>query len=101
MYIDDFRSRLKGVKANGGQCTAQCPSHEDKHNSLSVAEGDKGIILKCFAGCSPQNIVGAMGLTMADLFPEKNVSITPPIKRANAQSQKIAPSQGLTLASHP
>jgi hypothetical protein len=35
---------------------------------LSVAEGRKGILLRCFAECDKPAIVAAMGLTMADLF---------------------------------
>jgi hypothetical protein len=35
---------------------------------LSVAEGRKGILLRCFAECDKPAIVAALGLTMADLF---------------------------------
>ena len=39
--------------------------------SLSIAEGDGGrTLLHCFAGCTPEKIVAAMGLTMRDLFPD-------------------------------
>jgi hypothetical protein len=37
-----------------------------------VAEGDDGrVLLKCFAGCPVEQIVEALGLTLADLFPPK------------------------------
>ena len=54
-----------------GQYTARCPNHGDQHNSLSVSVGEDGrVLLNCHAGCSTEDIVWAMGLTMKDLFTE-------------------------------
>ena len=51
---------------------ARCPAHDDQTASLSVSSGNDGrILLKCHAGCSAQQIVGAMGLTMRDLYLEQ------------------------------
>lgn len=47
---------------------ALCPAHEDKVPSLSVAQGEKGVLLLCHAGCLTEDVVKAMNLTMADLF---------------------------------
>lgn len=60
--------RLKGVKAGGSGWTAQCPGHPDKEPSLSISEADDKILLHCHAGCSPEAILDAVGLKMADLF---------------------------------
>ncbi len=69
--IDRVLTRLKSVH-NGsgpGQWSAQCPSHGDEHNSLSVAEDADGkVLVKCHAGCDLQKIVGALGLMVSDLF---------------------------------
>ena len=71
MTFEEFCSRLQGVEGKGKQRTALCPAHGDKHQSLSVSEGEDGkILVKCHYGCSTQDIVSAMGLTMQDLFPE-------------------------------
>ncbi|MFD4972272.1 DUF3987 domain-containing protein [Streptomyces sp. NPDC058424] len=48
----------------------QCVAHEDRAPSLSVTRGNKGVILKCHAGCATEDVVSALGLTMADLFDE-------------------------------
>lgn len=60
--------RLSGVKecANGYQ--ALCPAHADRNPSLSIKTGYKAILLKCWCGCSIQNIVQALGLSESDLF---------------------------------
>ena len=63
---------LENVKPGGKGWTALCPAHEDRQNSLSIREGDDGrALLKCFAGCKTEDVVGALGLAMGDLFPEK------------------------------
>lgn len=77
MTLDDFIRRLEGVKPNGKGYTARCPGpahgHGDRHNSLSVTPGDDGkILLNCFTGCSTDDIVSALGLTMADLMPPRD-----------------------------
>ena len=46
----------------------QCPAHNDPTPSLSVSQGRQRVLLHCFAGCKPEAIVFALGLTMADLF---------------------------------
>lgn len=50
------------------QYLARCPAHDDKVESLSLTENAKGVALNCFAGCPPERIVAAIGLTMKDLF---------------------------------
>jgi hypothetical protein len=35
---------------------------------LSIAEGDRGLLLRCWAGCSAEEIVSALGLNLTDLF---------------------------------
>ena len=89
-------SRLKGVRKNGQGWTALCPAHDDKQNSLSIHHDGNKWLLKCHAGCSTENITGAVGLTMADLFDNKpgggSGNVNPSSNRATAQ-----PLPGLTL----
>jgi hypothetical protein len=68
-HLENLLSRLAKVKGRAGNYTACCPAHEDKSPSLAVKEQDGKIILHCFAGCSVENIVGAVGMDMTDLFP--------------------------------
>ncbi len=67
--LENLLSRLTKVKGRAGNYVACCPAHEDKSPSLAVKEQDGKIILHCFAGCSVDNIVGAVGMSMSDLFP--------------------------------
>jgi hypothetical protein len=67
--LEGLLSRLTGVKGRNGNYTARCPAHEDKSPSLAVKEQDGKILVHCFAGCSVENIVGAVGMDVTDLFP--------------------------------
>ena len=71
--MDRVLSRLENVKTNGrGQCSARCPCHDDKHNSLAISKNEAGdILLHCHAGCHVDDIVNSLGLTMSDLFATK------------------------------
>lgn len=54
---------------------ARCPAHKDRRASLSVREFDSGAVgLHCFAGCSVDEIVGALGLQLEDLFPSRTAT---------------------------
>jgi archaellum biogenesis ATPase FlaH len=79
MTAQEFAARLHGVKRSGGELKALCPSHDDKTASLSVRDGDKGVVVKCFAGCTVEAITAAVGLTVADLFTEEKKSTQTPI----------------------
>lgn len=73
MDIRDFLSRLRVDSGpNGkGEYMCRCPAHDDKNASLCVRDGEKGIVLKCQAGCDVESVVSAMGLKMRDLFHEQ------------------------------
>ena len=74
MQLNELLHRLKDVKRNGNQYVARCSvSVHDKGNrhknpSLSVGVQGSNILLKCFSGCTNEDIVGALELEMRDLF---------------------------------
>ena len=48
----------KAQKQNDGSYIACCPAHDDKTPSLSITDSENGeILIKCFAGCTFQEIV--------------------------------------------
>jgi hypothetical protein len=62
-------SMLDGVVGRGnGKWTARCPAHPDRKPSLSVSDGERGVLVHCWAGCSLGAITSAMNLTIKDLF---------------------------------
>lgn len=71
MIIDNLLNRLDKVKATGKSTwKACCPSHDDGNPSLHLRETSDGIILiHCFAGCTPYEILSSISLDMNDLYP--------------------------------
>lgn len=80
--LDRVLSRLEGVQPSGRGFVARCPAHDDRNPSLSVAEGDDGrVLLNCHARCSPEDVVAALDLTLADLFEPKVSAETSPRRK--------------------
>lgn len=72
--IDNLLSRLQKVKPNGKhRWMACCPAHADRTPSLSITEQQNGkISVKCFAGCSGEEIMNAIDMSLAMLYPDWN-----------------------------
>lgn len=73
MTLDAFLSQLSGVKQRGARWAAICPAHDDRSPSLSISEGDKGLLLKCWAGCTINEICSARGIEPKDLFYDSRI----------------------------
>ena len=83
MTADTLLSMLNGVKRTGqGKWLAKCPSHKDRTASLAIRELDDGrVLVHCFAGCSVDEVLGAVGLTFDALYPEKEIHKGKPERR--------------------
>lgn len=69
-HLDAFLARLDGVKRSGSEWKARCPAHPDKTPSLSVDLGKNGgVVVHCHAGCKTSDVLAALKVTAADLFP--------------------------------
>ena len=80
MNASELLSRLQGVRKAGNGWTARCPAHDDRRNSLSVTERDGKLLVHCFAGCTPESIAGALGLSRAELFGSNGEGRRPMVK---------------------
>ncbi|MET8169294.1 DUF3987 domain-containing protein [Streptomyces sp. NPDC005329] len=67
---DRVLDALQNHGSRGRGAHWQCPAHEDRSPSLTIGHGEKGAVVKCHAGCPTEDVVAALGLTMADLFDE-------------------------------
>lgn len=71
MTPEEFVSRLEKPRRSGTGWLACCPAHADRTPSLTVTAGrNGGVVVHCFAQCSVEEIVAAVGLQLADLMPE-------------------------------
>lgn len=83
MSADQLLSRLENVKRTGaGRWIARCPAHDDRRASLAIRETETGVILvHDFAGCAVESVLAALGIDMADLFPERDSQHGKPERR--------------------
>ena len=80
MNLQEVLSHFDGVKRrNENEYMARCPCHDDKKQSLCIGNGEKGVVLKCQAGCDTRAILDRVGLKPADLFFEKKQNSRPQV----------------------
>jgi hypothetical protein len=77
----EILTKLSDVTRTRNGWTARCPAHDDHRPSLSVAVGDDGrVLVHCFAGCTPEQVVAAVDMRMADLAPTMTIVATYPYR---------------------
>jgi len=71
--LDTFLAAVPdGGRKVGGQYLVSCPAHDDRRPSLGVRELDDGrLLVRCYAGCATEDILNALDLEFADLYPER------------------------------
>lgn len=81
-------SRLDRVRKAGTGWSARCPAHEDRSASLSVSTGTDGrLLVHCFAGCAIGDVLGALGMTVSDLFVRRLRDASP---EARGEARRLA-----------
>lgn len=83
MSADTILQHLEKVRRTGpGSWVACCRAHDDKSPSLTIREtGDGRVLVHCFGGCSVEEVLAAVGLTFADLFPPRETHHSKPERR--------------------
>ncbi len=74
MTVEQVLSQLPGARRTSRGWVARCPAHPDDNPSLSIKEGERGVLLKCWAGCDLAEVCQAMGLRISDLFDDAPLS---------------------------
>jgi hypothetical protein len=93
--IERVLKRLGGVRRLRSGWLARCPAHQDRSPSLKIDEGEAGrILVHCFSGCTAQEIVAAIGLTLHDLMGDS--SAPPPRSPAKALAADLLREQKWT-----
>lgn len=92
MTADMLLSRLSHVRKSGpASWRAGCPcGHQRADGELSITEADDGrILLHAFCGHSAAEVLGAIGLELVDLYPERIRDVSPEGRaRARAEAKR-------------
>ena len=79
-------TRLERVQRHGKGYRADCPRGHRSRGTLSLSESDNGaVLMHCFSGCSPADVMAALGLDLGALFPERIAPTTPEQRRQSQQ----------------
>ena len=89
--FENVLDRLNVASRNGEKAMSFCPAHDDRNSpSLSLKAEDGKLLLNCFAGCRPEDIVSKIGLGMKDLFSEGGGGIFIPPNTPARSGRKAA-----------
>ncbi len=81
-------AHLEGVIPSGpGRWHARCPAHDDRSPSLSIRDDGDKVLLHCFAGCDPSEVLTAVGLAWTDIYPDRDECA---YRRPNESARKYA-----------
>ena len=82
---------LSGVRSTGvGRWLARCPAHEDRSPSLSIRDVGDRVLVHCFGGCAVDDVLSAVGLTLADLYPRPLLGAGPADGHSRVHSRLAA-----------
>ena len=82
-------------RSGSGKWQARCPAPVDRSRSLSVGVGDGRALVHCFADCHIEDVVGACGLALTDLFDDRRApSVGTPSRPPRAPVGRGGPSTG-------
>jgi hypothetical protein len=72
--VNGLLGKLQKVKSRGRDSwVACCPAHDDKSPSLKLDIKNNKILIKCWSGCSTEDILGAVGMDFHDIMPDKPI----------------------------
>src|SRR6266571_1293899 len=80
-------ARALGGHRSGQWWSCQCPAHDDRSLSLSLRDGDRGLIVRRWAGCAPRDVLAELrrhGL-LGEAPHDHHHRPTPAIVRADAR----------------
>jgi hypothetical protein len=94
--IDPFErvlSRLQGVQRHGDDSArAYSPLGNNTSRSLSIGRGANGtVVLHDFAGHPVHDVLAAIGLTISDLFPRRDLASLTPLERSQLRQMALIP----------
>jgi putative DNA primase/helicase len=90
MSAAEIAERLGGCRAGSGWWLCPCPAHSDSSPSLGLKDGDRGLIVKCFAGCKREAVLAKLGDPGSPPDPEELARQRATDERAAARRTAVA-----------
>jgi putative DNA primase/helicase len=60
MTVSKIAAALGGARRSGMWWRCRCPVHQSRGATLALRDGERGLILKCWAGCDPLDVLAEL-----------------------------------------
>jgi hypothetical protein len=88
LTAESIAELLQARRVAPGRYQARCPAHDDRNPSLSITQGERGVLVRCWSqGCTVEQIVRALGIRVSDLF--SDAPPTPEQRQQAAEAKTI------------
>ena len=61
MTAAEIAAALGAARRSGRWWSCRCPAHDDRSPSLSLRDGERGLITHCWAGCDRRDVLAVLG----------------------------------------
>lgn len=95
MTYNEVLSRFTVKRKHRDKAQCICPAHNDQEASLTISKGMKGTIVHCHAGCNTADVLGAVGLSLKDLFDDDPIQSTGERWRAYVEGREKRQIEGV------
>ncbi len=60
MSAADVAAALGGAHRSGGWWRCRCPAHESRGATLALRDAERGLLIRCWAGCDPRDVLAEL-----------------------------------------
>jgi hypothetical protein len=78
-----------GGRRSGRWWSCRCPAHDDRSPSLSVRDSDRGLIVRCWAGCDPRDVLAELRYRGLLGEPTEDRPPAAPVVRADDSARNV------------
>ena len=81
--------RIFQARGRGPKYRAKCPVHKSRGLTLSLKAGEDRMNITCFAGCSSDDVLEAVGLTWKDTLYRQQEKLSPQAYREAQRARRV------------
>lgn len=90
MTAIQIAQHFRAKKTGKGKWVAYCPCHQTHRPHLSISEGKRAVLIRCWSQqCLVSDILAAAGLKMSDLFYDAPSKPTPQMARVASLREQL------------
>jgi putative DNA primase/helicase len=96
--MGEIARALGGALRSGEWWRCRCPVHDSGGATLGLRDGERGLIVKCFAGCDPRDVLAELRLRQlieGSGAPQHRAQPTPSNARTDDDAHRIATARRL------